>query len=347
MSISYKLPKFVDQFVDRYGHARFYFRRKGGPRTPLPGLPWSAEFMAAYEAILKGEVTDRITVHRVEPGSVEALIVDYMLSESWNELSDGSRKFRRAILEQFRAKLGSGKVRALQRVHIQTIIANRQPSAQGNWMKALRHLFKFAIADNRIAVDPTQGVARKKAQKTGGFRKWDEADVEAFREAYPIGTTERMAMELMLNLGIRVSDACQIGPRDFKNGTLVDYRPQKGRSSGGLPINVPVHADLAKVIAGTPVVGTKTFLVSPRGTAFNAGYLSEAMRRWCDAAGLANCTSHGLRKLCLTRLAEAGCSVFEIMAVSGHKNVKEVQTYVDAANRKMMAAAAIGKLKGA
>jgi len=63
-------------------------------------------------------------------------------------------------------------------------------------------------------------------------------------------------------------------------------------------------------------------------------------------------TSHGLRKLCLTRLAEVGCTVFEIMAVSGHKQVEEVQRYVEAANRKKLALAASAKqfgivLKGA
>ena len=62
-------------------------------------------------------------------------------------------------------------------------------------------------------------------------------------------------------------------------------------------------------------------------------------------AGLPACTSHGLRKLCLTRLAEVGCTVFEIMSISGHKNVEEVQKYVDAANRKKLAVAALGKLQ--
>jgi hypothetical protein len=63
----------------------------------------------------------------------------------------------------------------------------------------------------------------------------------------------------------------------------------------------------------------------------------------------AHSTARGLstepRKLCLTRLAEVGCTVFEIMSISGHKNVEEVQKYVDAANRKKLAVAALGKLQ--
>jgi hypothetical protein len=49
-----KLPPYVQAFVDRQGRARFYFRRRGYQSVPLPGLPWSPTFMAAYEAA-KGE----------------------------------------------------------------------------------------------------------------------------------------------------------------------------------------------------------------------------------------------------------------------------------------------------
>ena len=45
-------PKFVHGFTDRHGRARFYLRRPGFKSIPLPGLPWSPEFMASYEAAL-------------------------------------------------------------------------------------------------------------------------------------------------------------------------------------------------------------------------------------------------------------------------------------------------------
>ena len=43
--------RYVNDYVDRTGKPRFYFRRRG-KRTPLPGLPGSEEFMAAYQACL-------------------------------------------------------------------------------------------------------------------------------------------------------------------------------------------------------------------------------------------------------------------------------------------------------
>lgn len=61
------------------------------------------------------------------------------------------------------------------------------------------------------------------------------------------------------------------------------------------------------------------------------------MRKWCDEAGLKNCTAHGLRKTCATRLAEAGASEREIMSWTGHSDPKMVQTYASKAKRPMMA----------
>ena len=48
--------RFVQAFVERRtGKVYYYFRRRGLPRIPLPGLPGSAEFMAAYQEALAAE----------------------------------------------------------------------------------------------------------------------------------------------------------------------------------------------------------------------------------------------------------------------------------------------------
>lgn len=45
--------QFVQSYSDRHGTTRHYFRRKGQPRTALPGEPESVEFMTAYRAALE------------------------------------------------------------------------------------------------------------------------------------------------------------------------------------------------------------------------------------------------------------------------------------------------------
>jgi site-specific recombinase XerD len=62
----------------------------------------------------------------------------------------------------------------------------------------------------------------------------------------------------------------------------------------------------------------------------------------CNEAGLPRGTSaYRLRKAACRRLAEAGCSVNVIAAVSGHVRLREVQRYTAAADQFGMARSAI------
>lgn len=67
-----------------------------------------------------------------------------------------------------------------------------------------------------------------------------------------------------------------------------------------------------------------TFLETRGGERRSPFALGNKMREWCDEAGLPDCTSHGLRKAIARRLAEAGASPHEIMAVTGHTTLAEV-----------------------
>jgi len=80
-------PKYVHGFMDRHGKPRFYFRRAGFKRVPLPGLPWSPEFMAAYDAALKGEARVAIGAGRTKPGTVNDVVVRYLSSSAFQGLA--------------------------------------------------------------------------------------------------------------------------------------------------------------------------------------------------------------------------------------------------------------------
>ena len=62
-------------------------------------------------------------------------------------------------------------------------------------------------------------------------------------------------------------------------------------------------------------------------------------RRWI-ADG---CTPHGLRKAACRRLAEAGASANEIMAISGHATLKELVRYTKAADQARLARNAMAR----
>jgi site-specific recombinase XerD len=59
--------------------------------------------------------------------------------------------------------------------------------------------------------------------------------------------------------------------------------------------------------------------------------------------GASECSAHGLRCNAATALAEAGCEVRQIMAITGHKTFKEAQRYTSHVNQKKLAEQAVDK----
>ena len=358
---SLKLPHGCKHYVDRSGKPRFYYRHTSPP-TPLPGLPWSPEFMAVYqEAKTRGDRAVVIGASRTIPGTVNAALVKYYASDGFKNMSTHVRQQNRGYLEKWRAARGDKKLRGWKHEHVQGFIGKlTTPHMQRNNLRALRHFARWAKRERLLDVNPTVDIERAKIIKTGGFRVWTEAEFKTYVAKHPIGTKAHLALMLMVCTAFRRSDAVQIGPRHVRRtaahplGIIEDYQPQKGRRTGGNLVNVPIHPDLHAAIAAMPMVGADTFLVTDHGKAYTAKGLGKKMREWCDAAGVPpmidaagkskNVASHGLRKLCLTRLAETGCNVFQIAAISGHKDLREVQLYVEAFNRKRASAEAMAML---
>jgi integrase len=72
--------------------------------------------------------------------------------------------------------------------------------------------------------------------------------------------------------------------------------------------------------------------------------LSSLIERSARGAGLpAKCVTHGLRKARMRRLAERGATTKEIASVSGHKTLKEVERYTEAADQARLARAAMAR----
>jgi len=89
-----------------------------------------------------------------------------------------------------------------------------------------------------------------------------------------------------------------------------------------------------------------TFLTTREGKPFTAAGFTNWFRECCNEARLPNgLSAHGLRKAACRRLAEAGCSAPEIMSMSGHRSLREVQRYIAAADQVRMARAAMKKTK--
>jgi integrase len=334
--------KYVQTF--HVGGKRFcYFRRKGAPRIPLPGLPGSAEFMAAYAVALAAAPKPIGADKRSKPGSVSAALAEYFQSRAFKGLTGGTPAQRRQVLERFRADHGHMPLASLPTSFLTALLDNLSPHAARTWVKALRHFCTWAVERKLLRVDPTLGI-RIKLPKSDGFHTLSEDEITQFEAAHPIGTQARLAFGLGLFTALRNSDVGRLGRQNFRDGVLT-VRPVKTQNTTNITLTIPVHSELQKILDATPNIGHLTLLVSKTGKPYSPRDLSEQFRRWCDAAGLPQrCTFHGLRKAALTRLADAGCTAHEIAAVSGHKTLKEVERYTKAADQVRLARSAMERI---
>jgi integrase len=139
--------------------------------------------------------------------------------------------------------------------------------------------------------------------------------------------------------GQRRSDVIKMGRQHIRDGILT-IKQQKTRTQ----VDVPVHPELAAAIDACPSEHL-TFLTTGAGRPYSESRFNKWFRAQVQAAGLPeSCVPHGLRKACARRLAEMGCTVVQIAAITGHMTLNEIARYTAAYDRKRAAKDAMAKL---
>lgn len=339
-------PKYVHGFTDRHGKPRFYFRRAGFKKVPLPGLPWSPQFMAAYEEALAGQPA-QLGSAKVVPGTLRALAISYYSSLDFRSMKASTQSVYRNIVDRFCKEtdkdgrdFGDKRAALLQREHVIKLMAARaeKPESANGLRKALRAMMKHAVDIGMRVDDPTRDV-RAIRVKSDGFHSWTDEEIVQFEGRHSIGSRARLAFALLLYTGQRRSDVVRMGRQHMRAG-VINLRQIKT----GAELDIPVHPTLAAIIAETPS-NHLTFLTTQFGQPFKAAGFGNWFRERCDEAGLKHCSAHGLRKAAARRLAEAGCTEHEIAAITGHASLREITRYTKAADQKKLAASAMEKVK--
>jgi integrase len=297
----------------------------------------SEPFFEAYQAAQQHKP---VGDSRTKVGSVSAAVAGYYQTLAFRSLAPNTQQMRRAIYERFRAQHGDKRIATLPQAFIVSMLNKMGPHAAKNWLKALRALAQFAVAEKMLVADPTLGI-RLPRTKSAGFHTWDERQIQQYEKTHPFGSKARLAFALALFTAQRRSDIVKMGRQHISNGTLSVIQQKTGT-----PLRVPLHPALLAVLEATPSEHL-TFLTTRSGQPYSGNDFSEQFRAWCDEAGLPKeCTAHGLRKAACRRLAESGCSASEIMSISGHKTLAEVQRYVAEAEQERMARNAMARIKG-
>jgi integrase len=317
-----------------------YFRRAGFPRVRLPGLPFSPEFMAAYQEAM-ALAPAPIGASRNKPGSISAAITEYYHSQAFRSLTGGTPAQRRRVLERFREQYGQKPLASVPKEFVVALLDTLAPNAARLWLRAFRHFVHWAEQRKLIHADPTWSI-RVKVPKSDGHHTWTEDEIAHYEAAHAIGTKARLALALGLYTAQRRSDVIIVGRQHFRDGMLT-VRPQKTKNTTAITLSIPVHPHLQEIIDATPI-GHLTLLTTRFGRSYRDNNFSDQFRAWCEDAGLPQrCVFHGLRKAAARRLAEAGCTAHEIAAITGHSSLREVEHYTRAVDQVRLAKSAFAK----
>lgn len=339
--------KYVVEDTDRHGNVRVYFRKPGKRKFRLPSPIGSPEFWREYQKAAAGNIpvplSDLTEERKKQSGSFEWLCNQYYRSAVFQQLSSRTQTVRRGILQQI-AKLGGAlPASELSAKHIRRWRDQRadRPESANGLVKALRQVYAFAVEYELVERNPAKDVPYL-ASNSDGFHAWTIDEVLQFEKTHAVGSKARLAFALLLYTGQRRADIVRLGRQHVSDG-WIRLTQQKNERRRPVTVEIPLISELRSIIDKSPT-GDLTFLVTEFDRPFTSNGFGNRFRKWCDQAGLPQCSAHGLRKAAASRLAELGCTELEIMSVTGHSTSKEVERYTRAARRRLLAKSAMAKL---
>lgn len=317
---------------------RWRFRRAGFPQSQTAELFGSEAWWQWYSCASNAQPVD-FASQRTEPGSFNALVIAYYSSADFTRLRDSTKRTYKGILERYREKCGGFPVGRLEASNIrkQMDAMASKPAAANNMLKVLRAVMRFAVERGHLTTDPTFGV-RMLRYRSEGFHSWTELEIVAFEERWPLGTRERLAFDLLLYTAQRSGDVRVMTRQQVHEGRIHVCQEKTGQL-----VDIPMHANLGVSISAYPIK-SMVLLTNNIGNPYSEKGFGNWIKKAAVSAGLPHCSAHGLRKAAARRLAEAGCTVHEIMAVTGHQTMNEAQRYTRDASRRGLADSAMGRI---
>jgi len=331
---------------DRHGGQPFnYFRRKGHKDVPLPrGNQRTPEFLAAYRVAITGTPLPNVVRKELDrscrAGSWNAMIAAYMATDEYRRLVKKDDRLRAFKVMREDMKLGDALVAETDFVVVGQYIDKVKQKTPG-WARGLRTTLSLlcaqAILHKLLTANPIREIPRPVLANVDGIHDWTDDEIAKYEKHHKTGTMARRALDIGVETGLRLSDLHRVGDEHVDGDGLISLIPWKTRRLGErarvfIPVTDKLTASAAAMTVVVPINGKRQdhrrWLSTVTGKPFSADYLGECFAKWIDEAGLpAHCTAHGLRKSFVRRMINAGHSVTDVAAMTGHQDLALVMFY--------------------
>lgn len=299
-----ELPKHV--YRQKNG---LYFQRRGWPSLKFKNQFGSPEFWQEYADILNGDAP----VARVTKRDFEALIRSYRQSPRYVRLKPRTALDYDKYLEFFRSRMGTANPAIMKRKDVIRLRdANADKIYFANYsLRVLRVLMEHCVDLGWRDANPAKGVSELKAEKKER-EPWPKELLDGYRTACPIGTRERLLMELCIGTGQRIGDVLEMRWSDIQDGGFVVKQNKTGKELW-VPILAELQASLESASRHSVFI-----LTNEKGTnRWSYRGASQAVRNVRMQIGALGYDIHSWRYNAACELVEAGCSDDLVAAITG------------------------------
>lgn len=329
--------EYLTSATNRMGVTYYYLRRRGRKNVPLGRGPIDTpEFLARYAEAMKASPERRSTAAE---GSVASVCEAFRAGTVYAGYSASYRAILTRHMDAIRAAYGTAPIAKIRPEHIRADLGKLQPNPANARLKTWRLICGLAYDRQWSAINATDGIRKIRTPQSDGHTPWTANDIAAYRTRWPIGTVQRLCMELLFWTAARTVDAVTLSPAMIGSDGVLTFTQAKTGGKAYVPMTCPLPAWAARFEADrdhlTACLRPSVFTyLEARGKARSPKGLSNVISAAATTAGLSGLSAHGLRKSRLTAIAEAGGSASAIMSWGGHKSLSEAESYVASANRK-------------
>ena len=310
----------------------------GEPYIPIEGSPGSPQFMASYQTgVIQGLKQRAYTeVKTFNKHKIGWLIEQYEDSAAFNELSKWTKRNKRQSTKVICSVFGQMRYCDLQKQHVtgQMEAMKHTPSMANRFMYDFRALINWAIDQGFVKENILQFI-KALAYKQQPHKAWTDWEMTRFAMEFDYNTQERLAFELLSNLGARTGDIIRIGAHNV-TGNRLHYKSEKT----GIDVTIIMSEDLQKAIAARQFSGL-TFVVQPNKKKPFPDYkqFSNWFQQRARRLGIRK-PIHGIRKTVACRQLEGGANVPQAMATQGWISPATVLAYARDMDREKIGLAA-------
>lgn len=282
---------------------------------------------------------------QVKENTLSWLIVSYKKDKRYKNLANSTQALYEHLMPILEQDLGDIPLDKLSRKSARAFCVSfddnpRKPSLIAAMGRMLYNFARDTVDDKLINPFDKLGISKPKART----QIWTADMIYAVhaRATESNAASIALALQIGLDTGQRPGDLRLLAWNNY-NGSTIKLR----QSKTSVWVEIPVMKSLKAMLDDMPRTSLTILVDETTGKAYTRDRLCHRFREICDKAGIDKTIQfRDLRRSCVVRLAEHGCTNAEIAAITGHsinETAKILEVYLP--RTKKMAENAIAKIE--